>query len=210
MYVYEFDWSPDSKELAYLAAPGDGDDNWYVAQLYAINAESGAVRHVFKPAMQAANVRWSPDGKTIAFIGGLMSDEGVIGRRHLCTAGRGRSGARSDAGSQGVAELVPLVAVVEADYHDGRHFRENPRSRRWIRPREALETLWKGAESVSFSGDTATSAVVRSSFDHPPEVWAGATGKWQQVTHSNDALPGAEDARQRGWGEGKSIDLEER
>ncbi len=63
MYVYEFDWSPDSKELAYLAAPGDGDDNWYVAQLYAINAESGAVRHVFKPALQAANVRWSPDGQ---------------------------------------------------------------------------------------------------------------------------------------------------
>ena len=36
MYVYEFDWSPDSKNLAYLAAPGDGDDNWYIA---------GAVRH---------------------------------------------------------------------------------------------------------------------------------------------------------------------
>jgi Tol biopolymer transport system component len=79
MYVYEFDWSPDSKELAYLAAPGDGDNNWYIAELYAIDAESGAVRHIFKPAMQAANVRWSPDGKTIAFIGGLMSDEGVTG-----------------------------------------------------------------------------------------------------------------------------------
>jgi Tol biopolymer transport system component len=79
MYVYEFDWSPDGKNLAYLAAPGDGDDNWFIAELYAIDAESGTVRHIVKPPLQAANVRWSPDGKTIAFIGGLMSDEGVIG-----------------------------------------------------------------------------------------------------------------------------------
>jgi Tol biopolymer transport system component len=28
MYVYEFDWSPDSKNLVYLGAPGDGDNNW--------------------------------------------------------------------------------------------------------------------------------------------------------------------------------------
>jgi len=62
----------------------------------------------------------------------------------------------------------------------------------------SVETLWKGAESELFSGDAATSAVVRNSFDHPPEVWAGTTGKWQQVTHSNDAQP-------RTWGEAKSI-----
>ena len=34
MYVYEFDWSPDGKQLVYLAAPGAGDDNWYIAELY--------------------------------------------------------------------------------------------------------------------------------------------------------------------------------
>ncbi|HTS48586.1 MAG TPA: hypothetical protein VMH05_11615, partial [Bryobacteraceae bacterium] len=79
MYVYEFDWSPDSKSLAYLAAPGSGDDNWFVAQLYSIDATSGAVRTILKPDTQVANVRWSPDGSTIAFIGGLMSDEGVTG-----------------------------------------------------------------------------------------------------------------------------------
>ena len=48
MYVYEFDWSPDSKNLAYLAAPGDGDNNWYIAEVYAIDAESGAVRHILQ------------------------------------------------------------------------------------------------------------------------------------------------------------------
>ncbi len=197
MYVYEFDWSPDSKELAYLAAPGDGDDNWYVAQLYAINAESGAVRHVFKPAMQAANVRWSPDGKTIAFIGGLMSDEGVIGGDVYALPAEGGA----------VRDLTPDRKA------SPNWFRWSPSSKQIIMTENisgesaistldpasgSVETLWKGAESMMFSGDTATSAVVRSSFDHPPEVWAGETGKWQQVTHSNEG-------QQRGWGEGKSV-----
>src|SRR6202023_3885581 len=40
---------------------------------------SARLRRIAKPAIQVANVRWSPDGKNIAFIGGLMSDEGSTG-----------------------------------------------------------------------------------------------------------------------------------
>ena len=40
--------------------------------------------------MQIAVPRWSPDGKAIAFIGGLMSDQGVDGRRCVdCLRGGG-------------------------------------------------------------------------------------------------------------------------
>ncbi len=79
-YVYEFDWSPDGKQLAITSAKGNGDDNWYIASLSAIDATSGEMRDVQpKPGMQIANPRWSPDGKTIIFIGGLMSDEPIPG-----------------------------------------------------------------------------------------------------------------------------------
>jgi dipeptidyl aminopeptidase/acylaminoacyl peptidase len=198
-YVYEFDWSPDGKELAYLAAPGDGDDNWYIAQLYAIDAQSGTVRHILKPEMQVANPRWSPDGKTIAFIGGLMSDEGVNGGDIYAIPAEGGGMLR---------DLTPNRKA------SPNWFRWSPSSKQIIVTENisgnsaistldlasgSVETLWKGAESGLFSGDAATSAVVRSSFDHPPEVWAGATGKWQQLTHSNDG-------QQRAWGEGKSIE----
>ncbi len=205
MYVYEFDWSPDSKNLAYLAAPGDGDDNWYVAQLYAIDAESGTVRHILKPPMQVANVRWSPDGTTIAFIGGLMSDEGVIG---------------------GDIYALPAQGGAPRDLTENRKstpnwFQWSPSSKQILMGENvaglsalttldgvsgSTETLWKGAESGLFSGDANTSAMVRSSFSEPPEVWAGPTGKWQQITRSNDSQLGVHDAPQRAWGEAKSIE----
>jgi len=34
LHVYEFDWRPDSKGLAYVAADPPGENNWWVAKLY--------------------------------------------------------------------------------------------------------------------------------------------------------------------------------
>jgi dipeptidyl aminopeptidase/acylaminoacyl peptidase len=198
MHVYEYDWSPDGKELAYLAAPGPGDDNWYIAELYAVDAQSGAVRHILKPSMQVANVRWSPDGKTIAFIGGLMSDEGSTG---------------------GDIYALPAAGGALQDLTPGRKsspnwFRWTPSSKQILMTEDvsgnmavstldlasgSIETVWKGENSVTFSGDASTSAMIRSSWDHPPEVWAGHTGSWQQITHSNDG-------RHAAWGAVKSVE----
>jgi len=198
MYVYEFDWSPDGKELAYLAAPGPGDDNWYIAELYAVSAEGGKIRSVLKPSMQVANVRWSPDGKNIAYIGGLMSDEGSTGGDIYTVAAAG--GAPRD--------LTPNRKS------SPNWFRWMPSSKQILMTEDisgnmatsvldlasgTSETLWKGAESIIFSGDTSTSAVIRNSWSHAPEVWAGRIGAWRQLTHANDKL-------QPAWGEVKSIE----
>ena len=79
LYVYEHDWTPDSREWVATAAHGSGDAKWYVARLYRINAQSGDVRQIHTPKWQIAEPRVSPDGKYVAFIEGLMSDEGSTG-----------------------------------------------------------------------------------------------------------------------------------
>jgi dipeptidyl aminopeptidase/acylaminoacyl peptidase len=86
LHVYEFDWAPDSQSLAYIAADPPGENNWWIARLYS-QQTGGEPRVVLDPQqvpgelhdMQMAVPRWSPDGKAIAFIGGLMSDLGVTG-----------------------------------------------------------------------------------------------------------------------------------
>jgi dipeptidyl aminopeptidase/acylaminoacyl peptidase len=86
LHVYEFDWSPDSTKLAYVAAPPPGENNWWVAKLYT-QLIDGPPMPVLNPStvdgplhgLQIAVPRWSPNGSQIAFIGGLMSDQGATG-----------------------------------------------------------------------------------------------------------------------------------
>src|SRR5438874_12640806 len=41
LHIYDFDWSPDDKMFVTTAAPGPGDNNWWIAQIYRIDIEKG-------------------------------------------------------------------------------------------------------------------------------------------------------------------------
>ncbi len=74
--VWEYSWSPDSKQLALYYSTGPGDTDWYRGQIGVVGAGGGAVRQLTHLSWQARALAWSPDSKQIAYISGRWSDPG--------------------------------------------------------------------------------------------------------------------------------------
>src|SRR5262249_4918274 len=79
LYLFGFAWATKHHTFVATAAPGPGDNNWWIAQIYTIEVAKGNVTSIYKPSLEVALPRWSPDAESIAFIEGLMSDEGFHG-----------------------------------------------------------------------------------------------------------------------------------
>ncbi len=52
-FIYEYDWTPDGNGFVATSAKGDGDANWWVATIEAVDAATGATRTIAKPETQA-------------------------------------------------------------------------------------------------------------------------------------------------------------
>lgn len=197
LYIYEYGWSPNGKEVVATAAQGRGDNNWYVAQLYIMNVESGSAEAILKPnlQMQITAPRWSPDGKQIAFIGGLMSGNlgGNSGDVYVIPAQGGVARdltphmKASAHGPGGLVWLSPNRLLI-------REFVDGQIGLAEINLQGKIKQLWTGNEfspeggsmaEISMARDGRTSAVVLESLDRAPEVWVGRIGAWKQITHVN-------------------------
>jgi dipeptidyl aminopeptidase/acylaminoacyl peptidase len=207
LYVYEYDWTPDGKAWVGTAAHGSGDGNWYIASLYRFDVANGEMREIYKPKLQVACPRVSPDGKNVAFIEGLMSDEGSTG---------------------GEIHVVPITGGPARDVTP--NIKASPSALAWTGPKQitfaqivdgdtgfgsvdvasaTAKTLWTGEEFAypagevwaagrSADGQRAIVGIVRQSATAPPEVWAGTIGSWKQITNLNAGLKPA-------WGEMKKV-----
>ena len=200
MYIYEYDWTPDGQAWIATAAHGSGDANWYIAHLYRIGTRSGEMHDIYAPKLQIAGPRVSPDGKSVAFIEGLMSDEGPTGGDIFIvpvTGGGPRNITPNINSSPSAIAWTAFDRITFAENIDGESGLATVST-----SGGPIQQLWHGEEfigtspspSASFSRDGTITAQVRQSGATAPEVWAGSIGHWKQITTINDGIKPA-------WGE---------
>jgi dipeptidyl aminopeptidase/acylaminoacyl peptidase len=197
--VYEYDWAPDGKSFAVTAAHGSGDDNWWIAELDVIDANSGAVQVLLKPQLQMASPRWSGNGTRIAYIGGIMSDEGITGGDIYVIAAAGGTPTDVTPGLQASVQTLTwngsnshIIAtefaageeVLATVAVDAKTQRETWRGPQMIWANNVMG-FTPGDTGISLSKDAAYSAVIRQSYTSPPEVETGPPGKWKPITRLN-------------------------
>ncbi len=285
LHVFEFDWSPDSKSLAYIAADPPGENNWWVAKLYTSNSDVCPIRingqcpdpslspskagaqgapsnsntvapstksdvapslpvaatsgdpegweENFKPTvilspvdipgplhgLQIAQPRWSPDGKTIAFIGGLMSDQGVVGGDVWLVPSTGGQPTDLTPDRPGSAEwftwddsgAIYLSEIEGGDSHVVRlSLPQGPRAPATISPPifGGSGTFTTGGFNVGYSvsADRSDFVFQASSFKAPPEIFslrakeptAPGSSRLAQLSHFNKGL-------EPSWGDSVSL-----
>ncbi len=206
LHIYDYDWSPDTKKFVATAAPGPGDNNWWIEEIYAIDIAKGEATSIYKPSLQVAVPRWSPDGKSIAFIEGLMSDEGFHGGDLFTISVDGsdifnRTEKRKSSVSSlfwSTPDRIFLTEIVGGESAISELTRGD----------NSVRTIWKGAEHIhafgnfpnfALSTDGKFAAAARSSYETPPEIWVGPIGEWRQLTSNNSGQSPT-------WGKAESLE----
>jgi dipeptidyl aminopeptidase/acylaminoacyl peptidase len=201
LHVFEFEPDPVKPGLTFIAANPPGENNWWVAKLYTSTLENPTPKVVFDPnttkttmhGLQIAVPRFSPDGQQIAFIGGLMSDQGSTGGDIWVVPASGGNPVDITPNIDGTPTYISWtgpnnIGFVEdraghtllADYVVSTHKQDAVQD---LGETSVAGGPIKNAISISTTG---TLAFIKSGHETPPEIYAGGFNAEKQITHLND------------------------
>jgi dipeptidyl aminopeptidase/acylaminoacyl peptidase len=203
-FVYEYDWTPDGKGFVVTSATGNGDNNWWVATLGHVDAASGKLRVLVAPKIQMNMPHVSPDGRTVAFIGGLMSDFGSVGGDVYTVAMAGGepvdvtpnfAGTFNGIAWRGQQILASALAGADAGV-----VAIDPAAR-------SNRVLWRGPVTASasrdsrfvFSADGKVAASVHEDYEHAPRIVAGRLPELAAITRDNESFGPVVAAQSVSW-----------
>jgi dipeptidyl aminopeptidase/acylaminoacyl peptidase len=203
-FVYEYDWTPDGKGFVVTSAKGNGDNNWWVATLGQVELATGKLRVLAAPKMQMNMPHVSPDGRTVAFIGGLMSDFGSVGGDVYTVSIDGGepvdvtpnfAGTFNGIAWRGQQIMASVLAGADAGV-----VAIDPAAR-------SSRVLWKGPVTASaardgrfvFSLDGKVAASVHEDYEHAPRIVAGRLPEMHAITRDNESFAPVVSAQSVSW-----------
>lgn len=188
-HVFEYAWSPDGTRLVILISshpnPAEG---WYSAQLHVMELATGEMHQLCQTAHQVGRLTWSPDSTAIAFVSGVMSDEGnVSGEVYIVPATGGEPRCITP-------DIDLSITWIEwrqpGILYGGRQIDSAVLG--WIDPATGEQRpISKGTYAINGHGAQRihvarkhTFAAVRDSFNEPPNVYIGSleSGTWKPLT----------------------------
>ncbi|MGH8110754.1 MAG: S9 family peptidase [Rhodanobacteraceae bacterium] len=215
LYVYQFDFSPHGRRIAYTAAPPPGDDDWWSAKLYTQQDQARARPQIaVNPAtvtgslrgMQMQQPTWSPNGKYVYFVGGLMSDRGADAGDLYRVAASGGQPLDMTPGIPVTLHqftfLNPDTLVITQErlghVQIARYSIAGATARQDRVLFEPVGGLF--GVSISSSDHPRRVAYAASSYARPPEVYSGVLGE-----HAPPAVTAINAGLKPSWGKARSV-----
>lgn len=205
LFVYEYDWRGKDQGFVGTAAPGDGDNNWWTAKLYAFPESGSGTRVIYAPTdekQQLAMPKVSRDGSMVAFIAGIMSDFGSTGGDvyTLSLDGGTPTDLTPDMHASATAVAWRCDGHLQAEFlaGDKNQFADlglPARSPTQGKKPPTARIVWSGEESlgdrargISTACPSGITADAHESFTQPPEIEIGPVGHWRNLTSANAGL----------------------
>ena len=207
LYVYQYDIRTDAGGGGHFvgtAAPGNGDDHWWIAKLYAFDRGSARVLYAPPRTEQLADPVLSRDGSTVFFIGGIMSDFSSTGGDAFRLPLSG--GTPVDLTSGMHASITHLATRCGGDPPIGSALAgADNELLRFDGAGATPSVVWSGRSSIRVGWDDGFScgggivAASMQSFAEAPELEAGPPGHWRALTAMNRGAVAPIDARSITW-----------
>jgi dipeptidyl aminopeptidase/acylaminoacyl peptidase len=198
MTVYDYDWSPDGGQLVIGAAPTPTiDDSFMGVRLFIVPAAGGVPEPFVQTVGKLRFPRWSPDGRSIAWLGATTEDDPYAGSVFVAPA-RGGGGTRNltekfdgtataFSWQPGAPDTMIVTAAVRQEVKLFAITASSPS----LAPVSTPGLVILGTPSSSADGRRA--AFVAHSPAHPPEVFITAgTDAPRRLTTLNPQLNGVQ------------------
>ncbi|SEC19126.1 S9 family peptidase [Terriglobus roseus] len=201
LHAYEFDWAPDSKHVAFIAANPPGENTWWIAQMYTVaTGDPSSAKSILNPVtaggslhgLQIAVPRYSPDGRNIAFIGGLMSDQGSTGGDIYLMGSDGSGLQDLTTGRKSTPVYIAWADndhIAFSEYHSGKSHLSvlGTNGKELLAGWTAPQSVASGRAAASFSFSPAAKMIAFTSAgpDKAVEVYAGDPRGIRAVTQIN-------------------------